>query len=77
MPRRDVTANWVRERQFDPKKCARNSFRTIERGKGKRRRKIVVCCPAGKFKQPGYCTVGMKAQSILTPRRKRKRGHRK
>ena len=42
------------------KKCARGSFRTIRRGK----KRIVICCPKGKFKD-GRCTVGTKAQSTF------------
>lgn len=63
MPR-DVTKNFVRERQFPPAKCAKGSFRTIRSGKVK----IVICCPKGKWRR-GRCAVGTRAQSILRPRR--------
>jgi hypothetical protein len=61
----DVTRNYVRKRQFSPKKCAAGSFRTIERGDTK----IVVCCPKGEWdKRRQRCRVGTRAQSILKPR---------
>jgi hypothetical protein len=59
----EVTKNYVRRRQRSPKSCAKGSFRTIKRG----RTTIVVCCPKGKFTR-GRCTVGTRAQSILTKR---------
>jgi hypothetical protein len=64
MPRRDVTKNFVRDRQLSPKACAPGSFRTIKTGKKLR----VVCCPKGKLKRNGRCKVGMKVQTVLTPR---------
>ncbi len=66
MPRRDVTKNFIRKRQFSPKKCARGSFRMKEIGGGK---KLVICCPKGKWnRRRQRCKVGTRAQSILTPR---------
>lgn len=67
MPGRDVTKGYIRERQMMPAKCAKKSFRTIQR----RDLKLVVCCPKGKFSR-GACRVGMRVQSILRPRRRRK-----
>ncbi len=67
MPGPDVTKNFVRHRQFSPKRCAKGSFRTIERGKIK----LVVCCPKGHWKH-GRCLVGTRAQSILKPRKRRR-----
>jgi len=63
MLRRDVTRNFIRERQFPPSRCDRRSFRTIKRGKVK----IVICCPKGQWRR-GRCKVGTRAQSILKPR---------
>jgi len=61
----DVTKNYVRRRQFPSSKCAKGSFRTIERGDTK----IVVCCPKGSWdKRTKRCRVGTRAQSILKPR---------
>lgn len=39
MPR-EVTKNYTRERQLPPSRCAKDSFRTITRGKIK----LVICC---------------------------------
>lgn len=72
MPGPDVTKNYVRERQISPTACAPGSFRTITRGKGKKKIKLVVCCPRGK-QAKGRCKVGMVAQSILKPRKRTKR----
>lgn len=65
MPRVDITKNFVRHRQMPPEACAAGSFRTIKRGKVS----IVVCCPKGQYKR-GKCRVGMRAQSILKPRKR-------
>lgn len=59
----EVTKNYVRRRKRSPKSCAKGSFRTVRSGRGT----IVVCCPKGKFKR-GRCSVGMRAQSVLTKR---------
>jgi hypothetical protein len=37
MPRRDVTKNFIRERQFPPSRCDRRSFRMVKRSKGQDR----------------------------------------
>lgn len=53
------------ERQFDPSKCARGSFRFIKRGGKGRQVWIVVCCPKGQWSaRTKRCKVGMRAQSI-------------
>lgn len=65
MPQRDVTKNFIRERQMAPSRCARGSFRM--KSIGRHGRKIVVCCPKGHFRR-GRCSVGVRAQSLLTPR---------
>jgi hypothetical protein len=64
MPRVDVTKNYVRKRQFSPKKCAPGSFRTKTISATT---KLVVCCPRGKWSR-GRCKVGTRAQSILKRR---------
>lgn len=66
MPR-EVRGNKVRERKIHPLKCDRNSFRTLKRG----RSQLIVCCPKGKWKR-GRCSVGMKLQSIVKTRKKRR-----
>lgn len=67
--RRDVTKNWIRGRQFDPKLCARGSFRMKKIGKGKM---LVICCPKGEWMpRSKRCRVGTRAQSILKPRKRR------
>lgn len=64
MPRRDVTKNFIRERQFSPSRCAKGSFRTIKRGK----LRLVICCPKRKWnRRTQRCKVGTMAQSILKP----------
>lgn len=63
----EITSKSIRVRLRAPKSCAKGSFRTIKRA-GVR---IVVCCPKDHWKH-GRCRVGMKAQSKITPR-KRKR----
>ena len=61
MPRRDVTKNFVRNRQFSPKACAKGSFRTITRGK----LKLVICCPKGKWdKRSQRCRVPRRASTL-------------
>lgn len=66
MPR-EVTENFIRRRVLAKRGCAKGSFRTVKRGATR----IVVCCPRGKWRG-GRCTVGMRAQSILRKRRKRR-----
>lgn len=62
--------NFCRERQRDPSKCAKGSFRTGKVGKTR----IVVCCPKGKWSAKRAkrglkaCKVGMVAQTILRPK---------
>ena len=65
MPRRDVTKNFIRIRQFSPKLCAKDSFRTVKKGSVK----LVICCPRKHWdKRKQECSVGTRAQSILKPR---------
>lgn len=45
MPRIDITKNFIRERQFDPKKCQKGTFRTIRIGK--KGDEAVICKPKG------------------------------
>lgn len=66
MPRRDKTKNQIRERQFSPKLCAADSFRT--KRVGERGVQVVLCCPKRMWKH-GRCKVSMRAQSIRKPRR--------
>ncbi len=66
MPR-EVTKNFIRRRLLARSKCAKDSFRTVKRGATR----ITVCCPRGKWRG-SHCTVGMRAQSILRRRRKRR-----
>jgi hypothetical protein len=59
--------NQIRKRLMSPKSCAPGSFRT--KPVGKHGKQIVVCCPAGKWSRRAQrCKVGMKAQSLRTPR---------
>lgn len=66
----EITKNYKRVRQFDPKKCVKGSFRvkTLKGGK-----KLVICCPKRKGVKTWNgktCKIGTRAQSILTPRKK-------
>lgn len=65
----ELTKNFRRVRRFSPKRCAPGSFRTKAIAKGGR---LVVCCPKGKWsRKSGRCKVGMRAQSVLTRRKRR------
>jgi len=68
MPGADITKNFVRDRQFSPKQCARGSFRMKKISKDKM---LVICCPRGPkhwSKRSKQCKVGTRVQSILTRR---------
>lgn len=58
------TKNYLRYRQFSPKKCAPTSFRIKQVSP---QTKLVICCPKGNFSK-GRCLVGTKTQSILRRR---------
>jgi hypothetical protein len=62
-PVRESVAKYCRERQIDPRKFAKGSFRTIPLGHGK---KGVIGCIKGKYHR-GRCGVGTKLQTILHP----------
>lgn len=69
--KRKSKGKYIRERVASPKKFAKGSLRTITRG-GK---KIVVGCPKGKYDaKRKRCKVGMRAQSILHPMKKKYAG---
>lgn len=61
----EVIGNFRRCRQAPPSRFDSRSLRTITRGSVK----IIVGCPKGHFKK-GRCKVGLRAQSILYPRKK-------
>lgn len=65
----ETTKSWKWKPVRGKGSCDRKSFRVIKVGRGARRRLLRVCCPRGKFKR-GVCSVGMKLQSIASPRRK-------
>jgi len=59
-------AKYLHKRMKSARKFAKKSFRTIRIGKhGKLLR---VACPKGRYKS-GRCSVGMKAQGMLVPRK--------
>jgi len=62
-PATESRAQYCRERQLDPSRFAKGSFRTITLGKGK---KGVIACPKGKYNR-GECGVGTRLQTILHP----------
>jgi len=62
-----TTRNWKWKESRKASYCARDSIRTIKRGKGKRAVLIRVCCPKGKYRG-GRCSRGMK--SIAVARRR-------
>ena len=64
----EMTKNYERHRLMNPKLCAPESFRTKPLIGAKRGTKLVVCCPRGKYSR-GRCRAGMRAQSILYPKR--------
>jgi len=69
MPR-ELTKNYIRERQISPNLCAVGSFR-IKKVPHRPDKKLVVCCPKGKFnRKTGRCRVGTMVQSKLTRRKK-------
>ena len=72
VPANDLIANTFGENVFSLKVMAKclspKAFKSIEntiKTGGKLR---VVCCPVGKLKRNGRCKVGMKVQTVLTPR---------
>jgi len=62
-PTVESRAQYCRERQLDPSKFAKESFRTITLGKGK---KGVIACPKDHYHN-GRCSVGTRLQTILHP----------
>lgn len=69
MPGTDITKNYVRKRQFSPKKCAKGSFRTMTVD---HQTKMVICCPKGPKhynKRSGKCRVGTRVQTVLKRRK--------
>lgn len=73
MPRIDVTKNYIRKRQEDPKKFDKRSFRTKTPCKNKKKCKvkIVLGCPKGKYNSKSKkCKVPLKVQTILEKREK-------
>lgn len=70
MPGKDITKNYIRERQISPKKCAVGSFR-IKNVPHRPDKKLVICCPKGHYnKKSRKCEVGTRVQSKLTKRKK-------
>ena len=60
-----MARKWCRQRLEDPKRFDARSFRTVA-VPGRKDRKIVTACPAGKYQPRNeVCTVGLKAQSML------------
>lgn len=66
MPLTTESWKWKEKRKAN-RYCARDSIRTIKRGKGKKAVLIRLCCPRGAFRA-GRCTKGMK--SVAVARRK-------
>jgi hypothetical protein len=62
-----TTRNWKWKESRKASYCARDSIRTIKRGKGKKAVLLRVCCPKGAYKI-GRCSRGMK--SIAVARRR-------
>ena len=62
MPGKDVSKNWIRERQFSPSKCRKGTFRTKVLSKKKQ---VVLCKKKGSRKQS--------VQSIRTRRKNGKK----
>jgi hypothetical protein len=55
-----------RERKLSTVRCDKRSFRTKHISKGRR---LLICCPVGKFKK-GRCRVGTRAKAMLIPKKR-------
>lgn len=60
----EITKNYIRKRQANPKDFDKRSFRIKTINK---KTKLVIACPKGKYNnKSNKCKVGTKVQSILT-----------